>query len=305
MFDFYFFLHFILKYQPKTFTEFIPNYKKNNLISSQYQINNSYIPAQNYNNPFNTYNNMSNNNNSLYESQIRELNKQLNDEKNKNILLNNQIISLNGQINMYKSQLNEEKNKNQSYINTINTLNAQLSLVQKQLNEEKNKNQSYINTINTINTLNAQLSLVQRQLNEEKNKNQTYINTMNTLNAQISLLQKQLNDEKNKNKNNFRNMNQQKNFNDQLTYYQMMIKYFKDILIETDRHISALNVLMEDSNIKTFSKLNDIFRLFNFFVKLSLENHKKFINNNISYFEKFITQHKQLVPIYTDFKTYF
>ena len=94
----------------------------------------------------------------------------------------------------------------------------------------------------------------------------------------------------------------QKNFNDQLTYYQMMIKYFKDILIETDRHISALNVLMDDSNIKTFSKLNDIFRLFNIFVKLSLENHKKFINNNISYFEKYIIQHKQLVPIYTDFK---
>ena len=50
------------------------------------------------------------------------------DEKNKNILLNNQIISLNGQINMYKSQLNEEKNKNQSYINTINGLNSQINL---------------------------------------------------------------------------------------------------------------------------------------------------------------------------------
>ena len=49
--------YFILKYQPTTFTEFIPNY------------------------------------NSLYESQIYELNKQLNDEKNKNTLLNNQIIS--------------------------------------------------------------------------------------------------------------------------------------------------------------------------------------------------------------------
>ena len=141
----------ILKYQPKTFTEFIPNYKKNNFISSQYQINNSYIPAQNYNNPFNTYNNMSNNNNSLYESQIRELNKQLNDEKN----------------------------KNQTYINTINTLNAQLSLVQKQLNEEKNKNQTYINTMNT---LNVQLSLIQKQLNDEKNKNKNNFHNMNQQN---------------------------------------------------------------------------------------------------------------------------
>ena len=88
--------YFILKYQPKTFTEFIPNYKKNN------------FPPQN-----------NNNNNSLYESQIKELNKKLEDEKNKNKLLNDKINSLNSQINMYKSQVNEEKNKNQSYINTI------------------------------------------------------------------------------------------------------------------------------------------------------------------------------------------
>ena len=129
---------------------------------------------------------MSNNNNSLYESQIRELNKQLNDEKN----------------------------KNQTYINTINTLNAQLSLVQKQLNEEKNKNQTYINTING---LNSQINMYKSQLNEEKNKNQTYINTINGLNETISFLKKQLTDEKNKNKNNFHNMNQQNN-NREITY---------------------------------------------------------------------------------------
>ena len=94
---------------------------------------------------------MSNNNNSLYESQIRELNKKLIDEKNKNTLLNNQIISLNAQINMYKSQLNVEKNKNQSYINTINTLNVQLSLIQKQLNDEKNKNKNNFHNMNQQN----------------------------------------------------------------------------------------------------------------------------------------------------------
>ena len=66
---------------------------------------------------------MSNNNNSLYESQIRELNKQLNDEKN----------------------------KNQTYINTINTLNAQLSLAQKQLNDEKNKNKNNFHNMNQQN----------------------------------------------------------------------------------------------------------------------------------------------------------
>ena len=57
---------------------------------------------------------MSNNNNSLYESQIRELNKQLNDEKN----------------------------KNQTYINTINTLSSQINLLKQQLNDEKNKNKN-------------------------------------------------------------------------------------------------------------------------------------------------------------------
>ena len=94
---------------------------------------------------------MSNNNNSLYESQIRELNKQLNDEKNKNTLLNNQIISLNAQINMYKSQLNEEKNKNQTYINTINGLNETISFLKKQLTDEKNKNKNNFQNMNQQN----------------------------------------------------------------------------------------------------------------------------------------------------------
>ena len=94
---------------------------------------------------------MSNNNNSLYESQIRELNKQLNDEKNKNQSYINTINGLNAQINMYKSQLNEEKNKNQTYINTINGLNETISFLKKQLTDEKNKNKNNFHNMNQLN----------------------------------------------------------------------------------------------------------------------------------------------------------
>ena len=96
----------------------------------------------------------------------------------------------------------------------------------------------------------------------------------------------------------------QKGFNGNLTEFQISIKYFKDVLIEIERHILTLNKLNIDSQIKKFTKLNDIFHLFNLLINFNLENHKKFINNTITNLEKFITEFKKVIPIYSEFKQF-
>ena len=80
---------------------------------------------------------------------------------------------------MVQKQLNEEKNKNQTYINTIDGLNAQINMYKSQLNEEKNKNLSYNNIING---LNETISFLKQQLNDEKNKNKNNFHNMNLQN---------------------------------------------------------------------------------------------------------------------------
>lgn len=98
--------------------------------------------------------------------------------------------------------------------------------------------------------------------------------------------------------------NIQKRFEENKNYYQILMKYFKEVLIEFDRHTLNLNNIKGDSQIKKFTKLNDIFHLFNLFLNFNLENHKKFITNTITNLEKNIMKQKQLFPAYTDFKQY-
>ena len=98
--------------------------------------------------------------------------------------------------------------------------------------------------------------------------------------------------------------NIKKKLDDELSSYTIAIKYFKEYLIEIDRHILNLNNIKGDSELKKFSKLNDIFHLFNLCINLNQENHKKMINNIISNFEKFISLQKKLIPVYSEFKQY-
>ena len=99
--------------------------------------------------------------------------------------------------------------------------------------------------------------------------------------------------------------NIQKQFDENQPYFQTLIKYFKEVLNEIDRHIINLSNIKGESQIKKFTKLNDIFHLFNLCINLNLENHKKFITNTIINLEKYISKLKQIVQIYTEFKQYF
>ena len=96
--------------------------------------------------------------------------------------------------------------------------------------------------------------------------------------------------------------NIQKQFDENQPYFQTLIKYFKEVLNEIDRHIINLSNIKGESQIKKFTKLNDIFHLFNLCINLNLENHKKFITNTIINLEKYISKLKQIVPVYTEFK---
>ena len=98
--------------------------------------------------------------------------------------------------------------------------------------------------------------------------------------------------------------NIKKKLDDDLSSYTIAIKYFKEYLIEIDRHILNLSNIKGDSELKKFSKLNDIFHLFNLCINLNQENHKKMINNIISNFEKYISFQKKLVTVYSEFKQY-
>ena len=96
--------------------------------------------------------------------------------------------------------------------------------------------------------------------------------------------------------------NIQKQFDENQPYFQTLIKYYKEVLNEIDRHIINLSNIKGESQIKKFTKLNDIFHLFNLCINLNLENHKKFITNTIINLEKYISKLKQIVPVYTEFK---
>ena len=96
--------------------------------------------------------------------------------------------------------------------------------------------------------------------------------------------------------------NIQKQFDENQPYFQTLIKYYKEVLNEIDRHITNLSNIKGESQIKKFTKINDIFHLFNLCINLNLENHKKFITNTITNLETYISKLKQIVPVYTEFK---
>ena len=98
--------------------------------------------------------------------------------------------------------------------------------------------------------------------------------------------------------------NIQKQFDENQPYFQTLIKYYKEVLNEIDRHITNLSNIKGESQIKKFTKINDIFHLFNLCINLNLENHKKFITNTITNLETYISKLKQIVPVYTEFKQY-
>ena len=98
--------------------------------------------------------------------------------------------------------------------------------------------------------------------------------------------------------------NIQKNFEEILSYYQLSIKYLKDVLAEIDHYNFNLSNIKVDFLTKKNSKFNDIFNLLNNTIKFNNDNSRKFINNTISNFEKYNLQLKQLTQNYSNFKQF-
>ena len=98
--------------------------------------------------------------------------------------------------------------------------------------------------------------------------------------------------------------NIQKNFEEILSYYQLAIKYLKDVLEEIEHYSFNLNSINADFLTKKNSKFNDIFNLLNNTIKFNNDNSRKFINNTISNFEKYNLQLKQLTQNYSNFKQF-
>lgn len=97
----------------------------------------------------------------------------------------------------------------------------------------------------------------------------------------------------------------QKKFDENNSYFHILLKYFKEVLNEMDRHFINLSNIKVDSQIKKFTKFNDIFHLFNLCININIENHKKFITSTIAKLEKYIAKQKQIVTKYSEFKQYF
>ena len=98
--------------------------------------------------------------------------------------------------------------------------------------------------------------------------------------------------------------NIQKNFEDILSYYQLSIKYLKDVLAEIEHYNFSLNNINADFLTKKNSRFNDILNLFNNTIKFNIDNSRKFINNTINNFEKYNSQLKQLTQHYSTFKQF-
>ena len=128
-----------MQFAAKTFTEFIPNYKKHSQkisFNPNFHLKNNNLQPQ-INVPIH-------NNNLYYESQINELRRQLNEEKNKNIYLINENANLRNTINNLNIQIGNIKN----YENKINQLNLIIQDYQSRLNNQFSNH--YNNTITSI-----------------------------------------------------------------------------------------------------------------------------------------------------------
>lgn len=98
--------------------------------------------------------------------------------------------------------------------------------------------------------------------------------------------------------------NIQKAFEENLSNYQLVIKYLKEVLAELERHFLNINSIIQDSFPKKTTKFNEIFHLLNSTIKFHFDNNQKFINYTLTNFEKFSAQLKQVSPIYSDFKQF-
>ena len=100
------FIIFIIQFTAKSFTEFIPGYKPSQIKS---QLNNNIQIIPQINLPINNFQNRSHSvilekKTPFYELQINELNRLLNEEKNKNIILINENTNLKNTINNLKKE---------------------------------------------------------------------------------------------------------------------------------------------------------------------------------------------------------
>ena len=96
----------------------------------------------------------------------------------------------------------------------------------------------------------------------------------------------------------------QKEFDESQAYYQNLIKYLREMLTEIDRHESYLSILYNAPQLKNFSKLNELFNLFNQNINFNIQNRRNFIKDTISSLDKSIAKLKKINPIYLDFKQY-
>ena len=96
----------------------------------------------------------------------------------------------------------------------------------------------------------------------------------------------------------------QKEFDESQAYYQNLIKYLREMLTEIDRHETYLSILYNAPQLKNFSKLNELFNLFNQNINFNIQNRRNFIKDTISSLDKSIAKLKKINPIYLDFKQY-
>ena len=123
----------LLQYLSTTFIDFIPSYKKSNNKKANNKKENTKAISNNNKvvDSVNKLNNEANikkeiSNNSISNKYIDELRKQLDDEKNKNKILedeNNAFKNIINKLNQdYKSSIRKYENDNKNYISKIKTL---------------------------------------------------------------------------------------------------------------------------------------------------------------------------------------
>ena len=102
---------------------------------------------------------------------------------------NNMINTLKSEIKNLKRQLEKEKESNIEYINKIETISS----------ERKELKEKLVNIKKENNTLNSEIKNLKRQLEKEKKSNTEYINKINSISSEKKELEKNLENIKNEN----------------------------------------------------------------------------------------------------------
>ena len=174
----------LLQYLSTTFKDFIPSYKKSNNKKANNKKENTKAISNNNKvvDSVNKLNNEANikkeiSNNSISNKYIDELRKQLDDEKNKNKILedeNNAFKNIINKLNQdYKSSIRKYENDNKNYISKIKTLenNIQKLSLENDILKEK------INSLTNNNINEGMLNLYKRidDLTEKLNRFPFYL----------------------------------------------------------------------------------------------------------------------------------